>query len=61
VGTRIRARGALWRVTARADHVVHLAPYEEEQADGVPTPTIPTIVPAALGDDPLIVEILSAA
>jgi len=48
-------------VTARADHVVHLAPYEEEQADGVPTPTIPTIVPAALGDDPLIVEILSAA
>jgi len=48
-------------VTARADHVVHLAPYEEAQADGVPTPTVPTIVPAALGDDPLIIEILSAA
>jgi hypothetical protein len=48
-------------VTARAEHVVHLAPFEEEQADGVPTPTVPTIVPAALGDEPLIVEILSAA
>jgi len=61
VGTRIRARGALWRVTARVGQAVHLEAYEEEPADGAPTPTAPTIVPAPLGDEPLIIEILSAA
>jgi hypothetical protein len=40
---------------------VHLEAYEEEPADGAPTPTAPTIVPAPLGDEPLIIEILSAA
>jgi hypothetical protein len=38
-----------------------LEPVEEEPVDGVPTPTAPEIIPAALGDEPLIVEILSAA
>jgi hypothetical protein len=61
VGTRIRARGAFWRVTARTDRAVHLEAYEEEPVDGAPTPTGPTIVPAALGDEPLIIEILPAA
>jgi hypothetical protein len=48
-------------VTARSGHAVHLEAYEEEPVDGAPTPTVPTIVPAALGDEPLIIEILSAA
>jgi hypothetical protein len=61
VGTRIRARGTLWRVTARTGNAVHLEPYEEEAVDGAPTPTVSTIVPTALGDEPLIIEILSAA
>ena len=34
---------------------------EQEAVDGVPTPTAPQIIPAALGDEPLTVEILSAA
>jgi hypothetical protein len=48
-------------VTARAGYAVHLEPYEEEAVNGVPTPTAPTIVPTALGEEPLVIEILSAA
>jgi hypothetical protein len=29
--------------------------------DGAPTPSAPTVVPTGLGDEPLTVEILSAA
>jgi hypothetical protein len=34
---------------------------ESEPVDGAPTPTAPKIIPAALGDEPLTIEILSAA
>jgi len=62
VGTLIRARGTVWRVRDyKGSQTVLLEPVEEEPVDGAPTPTVPTIVPAALGDEPLIVEILSAA
>lgn len=61
MGTRIRARGTLWRVTARVGYAVHLEPYEEEGVNGVPTPTAPTIIPTAPGEEPLVIEILSAA
>jgi hypothetical protein len=61
VGTRIRARGALWRVTRCAGSTVRLEAYEEDPVNGVPTPTAPAIIPTALSDEPLVVEILSAA
>jgi hypothetical protein len=42
-------------------HAVHLEAYEEEQVNGAPTPTAPRIIPTALGEEPLVIEILSAA
>jgi hypothetical protein len=42
-------------------YAVHLEPYEEEGVNGVPTPTAPTIIPTAPGEEPLVIEILSAA
>jgi len=48
-------------VTARTSYAVHLEPYEEEAVTGVPTPTAPTIIPTAVGEEPLVIEILSAA
>ena len=34
---------------------------EQEPINGAPTPTSPAIIPTGLGDEPLTVEILSAA
>lgn len=34
---------------------------EHELINGAPTPTAPAIIPTGLGDEPLTVEVLSAA
>jgi hypothetical protein len=42
-------------------HAAFLDSAEPEPVDGAPTPTAPRIIPTGLGDEPLTVEILSAA
>ena len=61
LGAVIRARGALWRVREYLGQTVLLEPAEPLPVDGAPTPSAPTVIPTGLGDDPLTVEILSAA
>ena len=60
MGTLIRARGTLWRVREHLGLAVFLESAEEEPVDGAPTPSTPKVMPAGL-DEPLTVEILSAA
>ncbi len=61
VGAVIRARRTLWRVQEHVGQTVFLEAVEEDEpVDGAPTPSTPQVVPAGL-DEPLTVEILSAA
>jgi hypothetical protein len=63
VGTLIRTRGTRWRVREVLGFVVMLEHAEasaDSAVDGAPTPSGPTAIPAA-DDEPLIVEVVSAA
>ena len=51
----------LWRVREYVGQTVLLESAEPLPVDGVPTPSAPTVIPTGLGDEPLTVEILSAA
>jgi hypothetical protein len=54
VGSRVRARGTLWRVQAFRNQAAILVPVDEDGATGHPP-----VSPNTLGDMPLIVEMTS--
>lgn len=57
VGTRIRARGATWRVGALDGATVMLQSVETESPDGGTAG--PLVLPDPLGDKPLTLEVLA--
>jgi hypothetical protein len=59
VGTRIRARGATWRVGALDGATVILESVETESPDGGTAG--PLVLPDPLGDRPLTLEVLAEA
>jgi len=61
VGAVIRSRGAMWRVREYVRDAALLEPADPPAVDGAPTPRGLTVVPTGLGEEPLTVEILTAA
>ena len=57
VGTQVRARGREWRIARYEGTSAYLEPLDDPSG----APTSPLTTPIGLGDEPLTVEVLSAA
>ena len=59
VGTKMRARGTLWRIREYSDGGAAILELFEVSGQG--TPGSRTVNPSPIGDEPMTIEVLAAA